>query len=64
MREFDDVEVEYSSIAYLADISRVTRYGESGDIAQPKTASLTDEWNSDDIIRRNWCFQCSICRQH
>ncbi|KAL5380780.1 hypothetical protein DPSP01_007581 [Paraphaeosphaeria sporulosa] len=26
MREFDDVEVVYSSLAYLADISRITRY--------------------------------------
>ncbi|KAL5412764.1 hypothetical protein PMIN04_009699 [Paraphaeosphaeria minitans] len=26
MREFDDVEVVYSSMAYLADISRITRY--------------------------------------
>lgn len=28
MREFDDVEIVYSSMAYLADISRITRYSE------------------------------------
>jgi hypothetical protein len=32
MREFDDVEVVYSSMTYVADVSRITRYSESGKI--------------------------------
>jgi hypothetical protein len=32
MREFDDVEVVYSSMAYVADVSRITHYSEPEDI--------------------------------
>ena len=37
MREFDDVEVVYSSMAYLADISRITRYSEFWNITKLDT---------------------------
>lgn len=62
MREFDDVEIAYSSMAYLADISSITRYSKLGS-SPILNAVKTHQRNSHEVFHGDWGLQYGL-RSH